>query len=126
MSNQATQYRALLYVSSMVGLFCFYVAYKGSRGLLAPAMGVALALTGIVCFLAGAWFGWKGARIRIAEREKKAEAIALVTLAAFLKDRSDEELKATVAKGGQAGEAAKMVLERRRHGLNQAGRRSGG
>ena len=119
MANQATQYRVFLYLFTLVGLVCFYVAYKGAQGLFAPELGVTVAALGILCLLAGGWYGMKGARLRIAEREKKADAIALVTLAAFLKDKSEEELQAAVAKGGPAGEAARLVLERRRTGLTR-------
>ena len=117
MSKQATSYRALLYLCSIAGLLCFYVAYKGSKGTLSKEMGVTLALLGLVCFLTGAWYGWRGAKMRIEEREKKADALALVMLAAVLKDKSEEELKSAVAKGGPAGDAARLVLERRRSGL---------
>lgn len=117
MSKQASSYRALLYLCSIAGLVCFYVAYKGSRGGLSKEMGVTLALLGLVCFLTGAWYGWRGAKIRIEERERKADALALVMLAAVLKDKSEEELQVAMTKGGPAGDAARLVLERRRSGL---------
>ncbi len=119
MSKQASSYRALLYLCSIAGLLCFFVAYKGSKGALSKEMGVTLALLGLVCFLTGAWYGWRGAKVRIEEREKKADALGLVMLAAVLKDKSEAELEVAVAKGGPAGEAAAMVLERRRHGLTR-------
>jgi hypothetical protein len=124
MSKQATQYRVLLYACSLVGVVCFFIAYKGSRGGLSKEMGISLALLGLLSFLAGAWYGWRGAQMRIAEREKKADALALITLAAFLKDKSEEELEVAVKKGGPAGEAAKLVLERRRSGLTRPSRQA--
>lgn len=119
MSKQATQYRFLLYACSVVGLLCFYVAYKGSKGAISKEMGITLAVLGLACFMTGAWYGWRGAQMRIAERAKKADALALVTLAAFLKDKTEDELKAAMAKGGPAGDAARLVLERRRTGLTR-------
>lgn len=119
MSNQASSYRTLLYLFSFAGLVCFWAAYQGSKGLFSKEMGVTLAVLGLVCFFTGAWYGWRGAQVRIAEREKKADALALVTLAAFLKDKSEEELEVAVKKGGPAGEAARLVLERRRKGLSR-------
>ena len=117
MSKQASSYRALLYLCSIAGLVCFFVAYKGSKGAISKEMGVTLAVLGLVCFLTGAWYGWRGAKIRIEEREKKADALALVMLAAVLKDKSEEELQVAMTKGGPAGDAARLVLERRRSGL---------
>jgi hypothetical protein len=117
MSKQASSYRALLYLCSIAGLLCFFVAYKGSKGAISKEMGVTLAVLGLVCFLTGAWYGWRGAKIRIEEREKKADALALVMLAAVLKDKSEEELQVAMTKGGPAGDAARLVLERRRSGL---------
>ncbi|HEX7918188.1 MAG TPA: hypothetical protein VF454_02240 [Gemmatimonadales bacterium] len=119
MSKQAASYRALLYLCSIAGLLCFFVAYKGSKGALSKEMGVTLALLGLICFLTGAWYGWRGAKIRIEEREKKADALGLVMLAGVLKDKSEEELQLAMKKGGPAGEAARLVLERRKTGLTR-------
>jgi len=123
MSEQASQYRAALYLFTFAGLICFWVAYKGSQGLFPPSLGLTVGLLGVGCLFVGGWFGMKGARIKLEERQRKADAIALITLAAFLKDKSDEELEKAIAKGGPAGEAAALVLERRRNGI--VGRTSG-
>jgi hypothetical protein len=120
MSDQASQYRAALYIFSFAGFLCFWAAWKGSQGLFPPALGLSIGLLGVGCLFVGAWFGMKGARVKLEERQKKADAIALITLAAFLKDKSEEELEKAIAKGGPAGEAAALVLERRRNGLSRA------
>src|SRR5690348_12471022 len=117
MSDQASQYRSLLWLFVLTALICLYPAYQGARGKLPESMGLLSGGLSVVCLFTGAWFGWKGAQIRIAERQKKADAVALITLAAFLKDKSEEELEKAAAKGGPAGEAAQLVLERRRTGL---------
>lgn len=116
MSNQAGQYRAFLWLFTVVGASAIGLAFV-EHEMMPPGMGIAASLAGIFAILIGGYFGWKGAQIRIAEREKKADAVALITLAAFLKDRSEEELTATAAKGGPAGEAAALILERRKNGL---------
>ncbi len=116
-SKAASEYRALLYIFSIAGVLLLFLAYKGSKGLFTPAMGVTIAVLGLLCFMTGAWYGWRGAKIRLEEQNKRAEAVALITLAAFLKDKSDEELEKAIAKGGPAGEAARLVQERRRNGL---------
>ena len=100
-----------------MGLVSFWPAIQGSRGKLPPSAGLLSGVAAVICLFAGAYFGWKGAQIKIAERAKKADAIALVTVAAFLKDKTDAELESAVTKGGPVGEAARLILERRRTGL---------
>lgn len=119
MSNQADQYRALLWLFTLTAVLCLWPAYQGARGTVPQSLGLLSGVLAVVSLFTGAWFGWKGAQIRIAERQKKADAVALITLAAFLKDKSDEELEKAVAKGGPAGEAARLVLQRRRNGLTR-------
>ena len=122
MANQASQYRSLLWIFTGVGIFFFWPAYQGARGFIPASFGMMSGSVAVLCLFTGAYFGWKGAQIRIAERERKAEAIALVTIAAVLKDRDEAELAAVVAKGGPAAEAARLILQRRK----EAGRRVGG
>ena len=117
MSDQPSQYRAALYLFSITGFACFWVAWKGTQGLFPPQISLTIGLLGVGCLFTGGWFGIKGARLKLEERQKKADAIAMITLAAFLKDKSDEDLEKAIAKGGPAGEAAALVLERRRNGL---------
>lgn len=121
MASSASQYRALLWIFTGMGLVCFWPAFQGSRGKLPPSAGLLSGMAAVICLFTGAYFGWKGAQIRIAERAKKADAIALVTVAAFLKDKTEAELEAAVTKGGPVGEAARLILERRRTGLRPSG-----
>jgi len=123
-SNAATQYRALLWLFTGMGLFCFWPAFQGIRGLIPPLLGMMSGGAGVLCLFTGAWFGVRGARIRIAERQKKADAVALITIAAVLRDRDETELRSMVAKGGPAAEAARLVLERRKQGLRPSGSQS--
>lgn len=113
MSATTNQYRALLWLFAGVGLLCFWPAFQGATGGLPISVGLMSAGVGLLCLFTGAWFGWKGAQLRIAERERKAEAIALVTLAAFLKEKSEVELQGVIAKGGPAAAAAALILKRR-------------
>ena len=120
-SSQAQQYRALLWLFTGAGLLCFWPAFEGVKGRLPASVGLMSGGLAVLCFFTGAWFGWKGARIRLAEHEKKADAVALRTIAAILKDRNETELQAMVAAGGPAAEAARLVLERRKQGLRPSG-----
>ena len=121
MSKQASQYRSLLWLFTGAGLLCFWPVVEGAKGRIPPTMGLLSGGIAVLCFLTGAYFGWQGAKLRIAEREKKADAVALITVAAFLKDKSEAELQAAASKGGPVGEAARLILERRRSGLRPSG-----
>ena len=120
-STQAQQYRGLLWLFTGAGLLCFWPIFEGARGRIPPTMGLLSGGIAVLCFMTGAWFGWKGAKLRIAERERKADAVALIMMAATLKDREESELRAVIAKGGPAAEAARLVLERRKTGLRPSG-----
>jgi hypothetical protein len=117
MSDQASQYRAMLWLFVLAAVACLYPAIQGIRGLVPKSTGFLGGVASVGCLFLGAWYGLRGAKIRIAERQRKADAVALITLAAFLKDKSEEDLQKAIAKGGPAGEAAALVLERRRTGL---------
>lgn len=117
MSDQAKQYRLFLWLFTLAAAACLWPALQGVKGVVPRSVGLLSGVAAVFCLFVGAWFGLKGARIRIEERNRKADAIALVTLAAFLRDKSEAELEGAIAKGGPAGEAAALVLERRRTGL---------
>lgn len=117
MSDQASQYRALLWLFTFAAIILLYPTIQGARGIMPREVGMLSGITSALALFAGGWYGWKGAKIRIAERNKKADAIALITVAAFLKDKSEADLEAASAKGGPVGEAARLILERRRTGL---------
>ena len=119
MAAPASEYRAMQWFFTLVGVGAFVPAIRGAQGSLPPMVGIATGVAGMLSLLVGGYFGWKGAQLRIADRARKADAAAMITLAAFLKDKSEAELEAAVAKGGPAGEAAALVLERRRHGLTR-------
>ena len=116
-SSQAQQYRALLWLCTIAAIALLWPTIQGARGVLPHQVGLLSGITSALALFVGGYYGWKGAQIRIAERNKKADAIALITVAAFLKDKSEEELEKAAAKGGPVGEAARLVLERRRTGL---------
>ena len=117
MAHPASQYRAFLWLFTLAAIVLLWPTIQGARGLLPESVGLMSGLTSMLCLFAGGYFGWKGAKIRIEERNKRADAVALVMVAALLKDKSDAELEAAATKGGPAGEAARLVLQRRRSGL---------
>jgi hypothetical protein len=97
-------------------------AIEGARGRIPRSLGLLSGVAAVAgLFLAGA-FGLKGHRIARDEREKAAARAALVMLAAALKDRADPELEALARQAGSAGEAARMVLARRREDRARASR----
>ena len=120
-SSSASSYRGLLWLFTGAGLLCFWPIFEGARGHIPPSMGLLSGGIAVLCFMTGAYFGWKGAKLRIAEREKKADAVALIMMAATLKDREESELRAVIAKGGPAADAARLILERRKTGLRPSG-----
>jgi len=117
MSSPASQYRAFLWLFTLTAAVMLWPALQGVKGTIPASMGMLSGLASVGCLFLGAYFGWKGAQIRIAERNRKADAVALITLAAFLRDKSEEDLQKAIAKEGPAGEAAALVIERRRTGL---------
>jgi hypothetical protein len=123
MPSQASQYRLLLWLFTVTGLFCFYPAIQGARGVLPAGMGLAAGVVGVVCLFTGAWFGWRGVVVRQEERRRKSEAVGLVMLAAAIKEKPTAELEALALQDGPVAEAAALVLARR---AEEAGRRSGG
>ena len=121
MANPAGQYRSLLWLFTLAAIALLWPTIQGARGILPESVGFMSGVTSMLSLFTGAYFGWKGAQIRIEERNKKADAIALMTVAVFLKDKTDAELEAAATKGGPAGEAARLILERRRSGLRPSG-----
>ena len=120
-SSPASQYRAFLWLFTLAAIALLWPTIQGARRVLPESVGFLSGITSVLCLFTGAYFGWKGAQIRIEERNKRADAVALVMVAALLKDKSDAELEAAATKGGPAGEAARLILERRRSGLRPSG-----
>jgi hypothetical protein len=89
-------------------------AFQGLRGTVAPTIGLASGVMSCVSLLLGARFGWRARQTLVEDRAREAARLALVMLAGVLRDRSDAELEALSAREGPTGEAARLVLERRR------------
>jgi hypothetical protein len=100
----------------VVGIAFLALGLAGARGLVAPEIGV-LALGGfffsLVCAIL---FGYQSRKAAIAARSRDAATSMLVMMAAMLKEENDETLERIAAKGGPAGDAASMILQRRRGG----------
>lgn len=114
LSAGARQWRTLMWASVALAAAGFLVAWQGARGRVDPALGIlALGAAGaalLLALLAGA----RARRQALEDRAEETGSMLLVMLAAQLKTKDDATLEALVAKGGQAGEAAALVLQGRR------------
>lgn len=98
----------------IMGLAFLGLGLAGARGVLPPEIGL-LSLGGfffsLVCAIL---FGYQSRKVALADRSGDAATSMLVMMAAMLKEENDETLERIAAKGGPAGDAASMILQRRR------------
>lgn len=115
--------RALIWLVASAGAIALAVAFAGVKGWVAQSLGLVSAGLFVICLLLVAVIGWQRHRQTLADREAAARGQMIVMIAARLKTQDDEALEAMAARGGPAGEAAKLVLEGR---AERARRRSPG
>ena len=118
----ARQYRAAMWLFALLGLVALVPAIQGARGTLPRQVGVLAAVVSVAGLFLAAAFGLRGRRVVVEAREREASRLALVMLAGMLKDRPLEELDALSGQEGSAGEAARMLLDRRREDEGRARR----
>jgi hypothetical protein len=105
--------RVLIWLVAIAGAIALAVAFAGVKGWVPSSLGLVSAGLFIVCLLLVAVIGWQRHRQTLADREATARGQMIVMIAARLKMQDDQALEAMVARGGPAGEAAKLVLEGR-------------
>jgi hypothetical protein len=110
----ARPYRVGLWMFVGLAVPLLALAFLGLKGTVPQFIGVA-ALTGFfTCLLLALFFGLRVRRLAMEERDRVAGSTMLVLMAGMLKDQDDATLERIADKEGPAGEAAWMLLERRR------------
>jgi hypothetical protein len=98
-------------------LFAFIfisLSLAGARGVLPREIGV-LSIAGFFfCLVCAILLGYLSRKAAIQGRELTSATTMLVLMAGMLKDEDDATLEKIAAKGGPAGDAASMILQRRR------------
>jgi hypothetical protein len=90
------------------------LSLAGARGVLSREIGV-LSIAGFFFSLACAiLLGYLSRKAAIQGRELASATTMLVLMAGMLKDEDDATLERIAARGGPAGNAASMILQRRR------------
>ncbi|HET9292923.1 MAG TPA: hypothetical protein VFO06_01425 [Gemmatimonadales bacterium] len=105
--------RALIWLVASAGAIALAVAFAGVRGWVPQSLGLVSAGLFVVCLLLVAVIGWQRHRNTLADRDAAARAQMIVMIAARLNTQDNEALEAMAARGGPAGEAAKLVLDGR-------------
>lgn len=121
--SESRQYRAAMWLMVLVAGAALVPAIAGVRGIVPRGLGFASGALSAVALLLAAVLGLKGQRIAAAARDREAERIALVIVAGMLKDKPDAELEPISRQDGPAGEAARLILDRRREDQARAARR---
>lgn len=118
----ARQYRAAMWLFALLGVVALVPAVQGIRGVVPRGLGLLSGGLSVAGLFLSALFGLRGRRVVVEAREREASRLALVMLAGMLKDRPLEELEALSGQEGSAGEAARMLLDRRREDEGRARR----
>jgi hypothetical protein len=98
----------------LLGVAFLGIGLAGARGALPPAVGLLSVAGFFFCLLCAVLFGYQSRKAALADRSRNAATSMLVMMAAMLKEENDETLERIAAKGGPGGDAAKMLLQRRR------------
>jgi Na+/proline symporter len=114
--DSARPYRAGMWVLLVLGLALLALALAGLKRVVPPAVG-ALGITGFfACILMALLFGLRARRATMEDRTRTAATGLLVMMAGMLKQQDDATLESIAAKGGPAGAAAALLLEKRKAG----------
>lgn len=112
--DSARPYRIGMWVFLVLGLPLIALALAGLKRLVPPAVG-ALGITGFfACIFVALLFGLRARRAALEDRERTAASGLLVMMAGMLKHQDDATLESIATKGGPAGDAAALLLQRRR------------
>lgn len=113
LTDNARQYRRLMWLVVVLSLPGLWLAIQGLRGLVPGAVGITAGLAFLAGIFLAAALGFKTHRQTMADREMQARRAMVVMLAATLGKQEDEALERIRAKGGLSGEAAGLILKNR-------------
>jgi hypothetical protein len=98
----------------VLAILLLAVAIAGARGVVPRMIGL-ISVGGFFFFLTCAvLLGYQARRAAIHDRDQGTASSMLVLMAGMLKDQDDATLERIAGAGGPAGEAASLLLERRR------------
>jgi hypothetical protein len=107
------------------GLAFAVLGLAGARGTLSPQVGI-LSLGGFsFCLICAILLGLRSRQAALEGRNLHSATSMLVLMASMLKDQDDKTLERIASKGGPAGDAAQMLLERRRARLPSSDQSAG-
>ena len=99
---------------ALLGLAFLAAALAGARRILPPTIGL-LSLAGFFfCLACAILLGYQSRKATLKNRAGHAATTMMIMMASMLKEESDETLERIADKGGPAGDAASMLLQKRR------------
>jgi len=114
LSDSAVEYRRTIWMMVVTAVLALVIAILGARGYVPVALGFAAIVLFGVCVLLVAVFGVKLQQQTREDLDKRNRRGMIVMLASALGKQDDEALARIAANGGDAGEAADMILLTRR------------
>jgi hypothetical protein len=105
-----------MWILVALGIPLLALAAAGIRGLVAPPIGILGIIGFFVCLLLALLFGLWGRRAALEDRSQHAAGTMLIVMAGLLSKEDDATLERIADKGGPAGEAAALLLQKRKSG----------
>lgn len=103
-----------MWLFALLGLAFLGAALAGARRLLPPTIGL-LSLGGFFfCLACTILLGYQSRKSTLENRTGYAATSMMIMMASMLKEESDETLERIAEKGGPAGDAASLLLQKRR------------
>jgi hypothetical protein len=121
-STRAHSLRVLTRTFSFFAGLLALAVFAAAKGWLPKELTGAILLLLTAVLIAAAWSGLRTRRQALADRDKESGNAIFLAIAAQLGRQDDATLERIEAKGGPAGEAAKMILTERRARAARAGR----
>lgn len=98
----------------LLGIGLLAMSLAGARQIVPPEVGL-ISLAGFfLCLVCAILLGYQSRKAAMEDRAGHAATSMLVMMASMLKEESEETLERIAAQGGPAGDAASMLLQKRR------------